>query len=74
MEQVTSNQVSLKSPLLSGGESDVPISIEQIAVLTDFPEDFIKKELLLDGVEEISINDFREKVLAYLEKTMEMVS
>lgn len=74
MDQVTSSQGSLESPLLSSGGTDVPISIEQIAVLTDFPEDFIKKELLLDGIEEISINDFREKVLAYLEKTMEMVS
>ena len=74
MEQATSSQESLNNPLLSKEGTDVPISIEQIAVLTDFPEDFIKKELLLDGIEEISINDFRQKVLAYLERTMEMVS
>ena len=74
MEQVTSDQGSFNNPLLSKEGTDVPISIEQIAVLTDFPEDFIKKELLLDGIEEISINDFRKKVLAYLERTMEMVS
>ena len=45
MEQVTSDQGSFNSPLFSKEGTDVPISIEQIAVLTDFPEDFIKKEL-----------------------------
>jgi len=46
------------------------ISLEQIALLTDFPEDFIKKELLIDG-QEISMKEFRLKVLEYLEKTIQ---
>ena len=54
-------------------EASAPISIEQIAELTDFPEDFIKKELLLDGVTEISMSEFRKIVLAYLEKSIQKV-
>tara|TARA_B100000927_G_C16213059_1_gene368309 strand:+ start:357 stop:575 length:219 start_codon:yes stop_codon:yes gene_type:complete len=50
-----------------------PISIEEISILTDFPEDFIKKELLLDGVSEITMSDFRKKVLEYLERSMDLV-
>ncbi len=55
---------------------DVPgdeegISVEQIALLTDFPEDFIKKELLIEE-KEISMKEFRVKVLQYLEKTIQL--
>ena len=53
--------------------SEDPISLEQIAFLTDFPEDFIKKELLLDGVTEITMTEFRQKVLDYLERSMDLV-
>ncbi len=49
---------------------DEGISLEQIALLTDFPEDFIKKELLIEG-NEISMREFRVKVLEYLEKTIQ---
>ena len=54
-------------------EVEGPISIEQISILTDFPEDFIKKELLLDDVSEITMSDFRKKVLEYLERSMDLV-
>ena len=47
-------------------EVEGPISIEQISILTDFPEDFIKKELLLDDVSEITMSDFRKKFLSIL--------
>ena len=71
MNQVMSE---LENNLFSTSENaDVPISLEQIALLTDFPEDFIKKELLLEGVEEISLKEFRAKVLEYLEKTIDLV-
>ena len=53
--------------------NEEPISLEQIAFLTDFPEDFIKKELLLDGVTEITMTEFRQKVLDYLERSMDLV-
>ena len=46
------------SPDLAGDEEG--ITVEQIALLTDFPEDFIKKELLIDG-KEISMKEFRVK-------------
>ena len=70
MEKV--NDISLDKILnttLPG--DDEGISIEQIALLTDFPEDFIKKELLIDG-KEISMKDFRIKVLEYLERTISL--
>jgi hypothetical protein len=54
--------------------TEEPISLEQIAFLTDFPEDFIKKELLLEGVTEITMSEFRQKVLDYLERSMDLVS
>lgn len=47
------------------------ITLEQISLLTDFPEDFIKKELLIDQ-NEISMKEFRSKVLEYLEKTIRL--
>ena len=54
--------------------TEEPISLEQIAFLTDFPEDFIKKELLLEGITEITMSEFRQKVLDYLERSMDLVS
>ena len=50
---------------------DEEITLEQISLLTDFPEDFIKKELLIDE-NEISMKEFRSKVLEYLEKTIRL--
>ena len=63
-----------QSPIIGSNEQDDEkgITLEQIAQLTNFPEDFIKKELLL-GQEEISIKQFREKVLEYLESTMKLL-
>ena len=54
---------------LSGDEEG--ITLEQISLLTNFPEDFIKKELLIDQ-NEISMKEFRSKVLEYLEKTIRL--
>jgi hypothetical protein len=53
--------------------TEEPISLEKIAFLTDFPEDFIKKELLLDGITEITMSEFRKKVLDYLDRSMDLV-
>ena len=41
------------------------ITLEQIALLTDFPEDFIKRELLMNR-DQISMSEFRTRVLEYL--------
>jgi len=63
------NQISEEA-----SRTEEPISLEQIAFLTDFPEDFIKKELLLEGITEITMSEFRQKVLDYLERSMDLVS
>ncbi|MBY0415301.1 MAG: hypothetical protein K2Q18_14110 [Bdellovibrionales bacterium] len=47
-------------------EAGSPVSLGSLAELTGFPVDYIKRELLLSGGEDISIEDLRKKVLAYL--------
>ena len=49
------------------------ITLEQIALLTDFPEDFIKRELLMNR-DQISMSEFRTRVLEYLEKNADLLS
>ena len=48
------------------------ITLEQIALLTDFPEDFIKRELLMDQ-EQITMSEFRARVLRYLENNADLL-
>ncbi|MFA6238324.1 MAG: hypothetical protein WC635_13405 [Bacteriovorax sp.] len=45
------------------------VSLDTLAELTGFPADYIKRELLLEGecVEEMTLEEFRKKVLAYLD-------
>jgi hypothetical protein len=50
--------------------SDEKVSISSLADMTGFPEDFIKKELLLDD-EPVSMNQLRASMLTYLESTVE---
>ncbi len=45
-----------------------PVSLNQLAELTGFPVDFIKKELLLSDESQMSVDELREKVLSYLNK------
>ena len=49
------------------------ITLEQIALLTDFPEDFIKRELLMNR-DQISMSEFRTRVLEYLEKNADLLN
>lgn len=74
METNFIDEISQKEVIDSDKSKDCAegITLEQIALLTDFPEDFIKKELLL-GEKEISVAEFREKVLEYLEKTIHLL-
>ena len=49
------------------------VSLSNLSELTNFPEDFLKKELLLKDNKEISIEDLRAKVLHYLDDTFELL-
>jgi len=46
-------------------ESDV--SIKELSDLTGFPADFIKRELLLNDDQDLSLEELRKKVLRYLD-------
>lgn len=46
-------------------ESDV--SIKELSDLTGFPADFIKRELLLNDDQDLSLDELRKKVLRYLD-------
>ena len=48
--------------------SEKVVSLANLSKLTGFPVDYIKKELLLsgEGEEGMTIEELREKVLAYL--------
>jgi hypothetical protein len=46
---------------------ELPISLEKLAELTGFPVEFIKRELLLDGEMDLSVEELRSKVLSYLD-------
>lgn len=50
-------------------DEDTKLSLSSLSELTGFPEDFIKKELLLEG-ETLSMKELRESVLTYLEATL----
>ena len=45
------------------------VSLGNLSELTGFPVDYIKRELLLDGenVDELTLEELRKKVLAYLD-------
>jgi hypothetical protein len=46
--------------------TETGVSLSSLAEETGFPVDYIKRELLLSGEEELSMQELREKVLAYL--------
>lgn len=45
---------------------DVGVTLGSLAEMTGFPIDYIKRELLLENEEGLSVEELREKVLAYL--------
>ncbi|MBC7537786.1 MAG: hypothetical protein H7281_03135 [Bacteriovorax sp.] len=51
--------------------AETVVSLGALAELTGFPVDYIKRELLLDGEieEEMTIEELRKKVLAYLDSS-----
>lgn len=52
---------------LSKPESETAgVSLGSLAELTGFPVDYIKRELFLNTDEEVSVEELRMKVLAYL--------
>jgi hypothetical protein len=46
--------------------AETGVSLSSLAKETGFPVDYIKRELLLSGEEELSMEELRAKVLAYL--------
>ena len=42
------------------------VSLGSLATLTGFPVDYIKRELFLDDDADLSVEELREKVMAYL--------
>ena len=58
---------ALGSKDLSKPESSaLEVSLGSLATLTGFPVDYIKRELFLDDGQELSVEELREKVMAYL--------
>ncbi len=45
------------------------VSLGSLAELTGFPVDYIKRELLLEGEQNLSVEELRAKVLAYLDSS-----
>jgi hypothetical protein len=48
------------------GSTETGVSLGSLAELTGFPVDYIKRELFLDTDQEISVEELRNKVMAYL--------
>jgi hypothetical protein len=55
----------------TGEDEKIPLS--SLSELTGFPIEFIKKELLLQD-EELSMDDLRKSMVAYLESTSEKMN
>ena len=47
--------------------AETEVSVGSLAELTGFPIDYIKRELLLESDSDLSVEQLREKVLAYLQ-------
>jgi hypothetical protein len=43
------------------------VSLKTLSELTGFPVDYIKRELLLSGDQELSMDELRKKVQSYLD-------
>lgn len=56
--------LGLKDSLASDSETEV--SIGSLAEMTGFPIDYIKRELVLSDDNDLSVEELRKKVLAYL--------
>lgn len=52
---------------ITQANSETGVSLRSLAELTGFPVEYIKRELLLEGEEDLSVEDLRKKVLSYLE-------
>ncbi|NOT80895.1 MAG: hypothetical protein HOP07_18065 [Bacteriovoracaceae bacterium] len=46
--------------------SEAEVSLGSLAELTGFPIDYIKRELILKDDQDLSVEELRAKVLAYL--------
>lgn len=66
-------EVNLNVVKESHNDVEKNVELSSLSDLTGFPVEFIKKELLIsesDDSKEISLNELRNKMLKYLDKTM----
>ena len=49
--------------------SAADVKVNELASLVGFPVEYLKAELLIDG-DEVSLENLREKVLAYLDRSV----
>ncbi len=54
------------------GESE-KVSLDTLSLMTGFPADFIKSELIVDG-EDLSVEDLRKTMINFLEKNKELLN
>jgi hypothetical protein len=47
--------------------TETGVSLGALSEMTGFPVDYIKRELLLDGESDLSVEELRKRVLAYLD-------
>lgn len=47
-------------------DSETEVSLGSLAEMTGFPVDYIKRELVLSDDNDLSVEELRKKVLAYL--------
>lgn len=68
MTNLAQEQQGLREGVPVEQESE-KVSISSLSDMTGFPEDFIKRELLLEDDRKISMHELRQSVLRYLEHT-----
>lgn len=51
---------------LVSSSQELGVNLEVLADLTGFPSDYIRKELLLENEGNLTVEELRERVMAYL--------
>ncbi len=49
------------------------VSLDTLSLMTGFPADFIKSELIVDG-DDLSVSDLRKTMINFLEKNKELLN
>ncbi len=59
--------LGLKEQAKPSTQEESEVSVEKLSDLTGFPADFIKRELLLNDDQDLSLDELRKRVLSYLD-------